>query len=291
LKPTAFNYHRPESIDSVLALLDRYAGNARIIAGGQSLAPALNMRLAQPVHLIDVNDLDEIGLIREVDGHLEIGALARHRDIEHSPLVRQRCPLLAHCAQTIGHYAIRSRGTIGGSLAQADPAAQFVLAGLALDAKLMLISQGGSRMVVARDFITGPMSTCIAPNELICTVLVPAQGDSERWAYQAFCRRRGDYAIVAVAVTITVSNARIARLRIAVSGAAESTIRLHAIEDQLAGQPLEADTPTRIAALCAAGVEPIGSDDASPDYRRALVRALVERALQRTLGDSGGDLH
>lgn len=291
MKPAPFNYHRPDSIESALALLDQYAGEARIIAGGQSLAPTLNMRLAQPAHLIDVNDLDELGLIREVDAHLEIGALARHRDIEHSPLVRRRCPLLADCAQTIGHYAIRTRGTMGGSLAQADPAAQFVLAILALDARLVLMSRRGSREVSAQDFITGPMSTCMLPDELLCTVRIPSQDESERWAYQAFCRRQGDYAIVAVAVTITVTDARISRLRLALSGAAESTIRLHAIEGEFAGQLLEADTPARIAARCAAAVEPVESDDASPEYRRALVGTLVERALRRALSDTTGELH
>ncbi len=291
MKPAAFSYHRPESIESALALLGRYAAEARIIAGGQSLAPALNMRLAQPAHLIDINDLDELGLIRESDGHLEIGALARHRDIERSLLVRQRCPLLARCAQTIGHYAIRARGTIGGSLAQADPAAQFVLASLALDARLVLNRQGVSRELAVADFITGPMSTCIAPDELLCTVLIPASDASERWAYEAFSRRQGDYAIVAVALTLNVAQGRIARLRIAVSGAAESVLRLHTIETQVAGQPLDADTPARIAALCVAGVEPVGSDDASPDYQRSLVRTLVERALRNALVDSVGGLH
>jgi carbon-monoxide dehydrogenase medium subunit len=291
LKPAAFNYHRPDSIESALALLDRYAGEARLIAGGQSLAPTMNMRLAQPAHLIDINDLDELGLIREADGHLEIGALARHREIERSPLVRRFCPLLAHCAQTIGHYAIRARGTIGGSLAQADPAAQFVLASLALDARLVLIRQGGARGIAAREFITGPMSTCIAPDELIAMLIIPSQASPERWAYEAFSRRQGDYALVAVAVRIALAHARIARLTIAISGAAEVAIRMGAIEAQVTGQALEADTPARIAALCAAGVEPVASDEASSEYRRALVGTLVERALRRALDHSTGELH
>lgn len=291
MKPATFNYHRPESIDSVLALLDQYAGEARIIAGGQSLAPALNMRLAQPAHLIDLNDLDELGLIREVDGHLDIGALARHREIAQSPLVRRYCPLLAHCAQTIGHYVIRTRGTIGGSLAQADPAAQFVLAGLALDARLVLTSSKSKREVAAQDFITGPMITCITPYELITAILVPGQEASERWAYEAFSRRHGDYAIVAVALTIMVFEARIARLRIAVSGAGELAMRLRATEEEFTGQSLQADTPARIAERCVAEVAPVESDDASPEYRRALVGTLTERALRRALGVSAGGLH
>jgi carbon-monoxide dehydrogenase medium subunit len=283
LKPAAFSYHRPESVESALALLARHGGEARVLAGGQSLAPLLNMRLAQTEHLIDINDLDELGLIRDKGTHLEIGALARHREIEQSPLVRRRCPLLARCAGTIGHYAIRSRGSIGGSLAQADPAAQFVLASLLLDAQMLLLRHSGSRRVSAQEFITGPMQTCLAPDELLASVIVPAQPDGEHSAYQAFSRRHGDYAIVAVGLTLRLAQACIARIRIALSGAAETVVRLQELEERLTGQTLDSRLPERIARLCADSVSPVEGEGASADYRRALVGTLVERAVREAI--------
>lgn len=256
-----------------------------MLAGGQSLAPTLNMRLAQPAHLIDINDLDELGLIRDQITHLEIGALARHHQIERSPTVRQRTPLLARCAGTIGHYAIRSRGTIGGSLAQADPAAQFVLASLLLDAEMLLTRRSGSRRVSARDFITGPMSTDLAPDELLTEIRLPAQGANERSSYQAFCRRQGDYAIVAVGLCVGINQSRIERIRIALSGAAETVVRLETVESHWTGLIATSSLPGRLARDCAAAVSPIAGDGASAEYRRALVGTLVERAVEEVLHD------
>jgi len=287
VKPAAFAYERPSSIEAVLALLAQHGSRARLLAGGQSLAPMLNMRLAQPGVLIDLNDLDEMALIRDCGDGLEIGALARHREIERSARVLARCPFLSQVAPTIGHYAIRQRGTIGGSLAQADPAAQFVLAILLLDARLELISAAHARWVSAERFITGPMTTCIEPDELLTRIHFPAQAEDERCAYQALAQRHGDYAIVAAGVTLRIQDRRLIALRIALSGAADSPIRMTEIEAAFQGHASTPQTASQIAEHCMRAVSPADSDGIDGDYRRALVGVLVERALIQAMGQSG----
>lgn len=286
MKPATFAYERPNSVQAVLALLAEHGSHARLLAGGQSLAPMLNMRLAQPERLIDLNDLEELALIRECDDRLEIGALARHRDIEHSTLVQRRCPFLSQVARTIGHYAIRQRGTIGGSLAQADPAAQFVLAIVLLDAQLELVRTARARWVRAQDFITGPMTTCIEPDELLTRIHFPTQSEGERSAYQALAQRHGDYALVAAGVTLRIQDRRLTELRIALSGAADSPLRMTDIEATFEGLACTPEAPRQIAARCQQAVSPADSDGIDGEYRRALVGVLVERALEQAIGSS-----
>ena len=194
MKPAAFEYLRPASLAEALGQLARGGEGAKLIAGGQSLGPMMNMRLAQPRQLVDLNDLTELSYAREQGGWVEVGALTRHYQVAESPVVRELCPLLAQAAQTIGHYAIRQRGTLGGSLAHADPAAQFVLAAITLGARLKLVREGGQREVAAADFFLGPMTTALAPGELLLSTLWPKVRAGEGAALRLFNRRRGDYA-------------------------------------------------------------------------------------------------
>jgi carbon-monoxide dehydrogenase medium subunit len=208
LKPAAFAYHRPDSIEEALRQLVACGSSAKVLAGGQSLGPMMNMRLASPSDLIDLNDLTDLAYVRAVGDMLEIGALTRHVQLAASPLVRERCPLLAAAAGTIGHYAIRERGTLGGSLAHADPAAQLPLVAVTLGAQIELVSSRASRVVAAVDFFQSVMSTALAPDEIIRCVRFPVKQQHEGASYQIFNRRHGDYAIVAASACVVLESPR-----------------------------------------------------------------------------------
>ena len=202
MKPGKFSYEAPRTLDEALHSLATWHDNAKIIAGGQSLAPMLNMRLARPDHLIDINRLTELGRIVVDGGQLTIGAMARHAQLARDALVKRHAPMLAHAAETIGHYAIRQRGTIGGSLAHADPAAQLPLATLALDAEFALRSAAGTRTLSAGEFFLSVFTTALEPDELLAAIHVPVARPREGWGFRLFNRRAGDFAIVAVAATV-----------------------------------------------------------------------------------------
>ena len=201
MKPAPFRYHRPQSLGEALALLTEFGADAKLIAGGQSLGPMMNMRLAQPAELIDVNALPGLDGIRTHPDSLEIGALARHHAVATSPVVRKYCPLVAEAAQTIGHYAIRSRGTLGGSLAHADPAAQLPLVAATLGAEIAVAGPRGERRIGAGEFFVSFMTTALEPDEILVSVRFPKAAPGERHAYLQFSRRQGDFALVAVAAT------------------------------------------------------------------------------------------
>ncbi len=203
MKPAAFTYLRPVSIDDALRQLAELGPQAKVIAGGQSLGPMMNMRLARPAQLIDLNDLTELAYVREAGDWIRVGALTRHYQIAESALVRRHCPLLSQAAQTIGHYAIRQRGTIGGSLAHADPAAQLPLIAVTLGARFNLMRRASRRQVDAGDFFVSAMTTSLAPDELIESIDFPKALAGEAASFRMFNRRHGDYAIVAVAATVT----------------------------------------------------------------------------------------
>lgn len=288
MKPAAFSYHRPASIDEALALLADPGADAKLLAGGQSLGPMMNMRLASPAQLIDLNDLAEMAYVRLTAEGLEIGALTRHHQVAESPLVWQHCALLAQAARTIGHYAIRQRGTLGGSLAHADPAAQHALVAVTLGARLTLVRRGGRRVVDASEFFQSAMTTALAPDEMILSVTYPCLQPGEASAFHLFNRRHGDFAIVAVAATLAVRDARVAQLRIGVGGAGPVPQRLDVLS-----KPFERQAPTPAwqaqVALAASGVvQPEEHPRLPAVYRKELTEALVARALadcvQRTEG-------
>ena len=220
MKPAAFRYHRPATLDAALALLAEHGDAAKAIAGGQSLVPMMNLRLAQPAELVDLGDVAGLEGIRESGGWLEIGARTRHQVVADDERVRARCPLLAEAAGGIGHYAIRQRGTIGGSLAHADPAAQLPLVAVTLGAEIEIASQRGRRRLPAADFFVSVMTTALEPDELIVGVRFPVAVATEGQAFRLFNRRSGDYAIVSVAASLQLRAGRVERLRLGV-GAVE----------------------------------------------------------------------
>ncbi|MDB5764248.1 MAG: hypothetical protein JWQ21_3243 [Herminiimonas sp.] len=282
MKPAAFSYHRPTSLDEALTQLAQ-SDNAKVIAGGQSLGPMLNMRLAAPAALVDLNDLTELAYIRDAGDMLEIGGLTRHYQVEESELVRNCCPLLAQAARTIGHYAIRQRGTLGGSLAHADPAAQLALIAVTLDAQIDIVSVRGQRTVPARDFFVAVMATALEPDEVIRSVQFPKAALQEGEAFRLFNRRHGDFAIVAVAATVALREGRAASLRLGLSGIGPVPVAYDALASQFAGRIPDRAWIDRLARAVRDAIAPEDDARISAVYRKELTETLVQRAVARAL--------
>lgn len=283
MKPAAFSYLRPASIEEALAQLAGGAGAAKLIAGGQSLGPMMNMRLATPSQLIDLNDLTELAYVRDRGDWLEIGALTRHCEIAASPLVQRHCPLLAQAAETIGHYAIRQRGTLGGSLAHADPAAQLALVAVTLGARLKLVQASSERSVAAGDFFLSAMTTALEPDELIASVRFPKMAAREAAAFRMFNRRHGDYAIVAAAVTVAVEGGKAQRVRLGLGGVAPMPRCFDDVALPFLGRTPDAGWVASLAAAASRAVDPEDDPRISALYRKELTETLVARALDRAI--------
>jgi carbon-monoxide dehydrogenase medium subunit len=283
VKPAAFDYLRPSSIEEALEQLTRPGPGAKVIAGGQSLGPMMNMRLAAPAQLVDLNDLTELSYIREAGDWIEIGALTRHYQVAQSRLVRQFCPLLGQAAQTIGHYAIRQRGTMGGSLAHADPAAQLALVAITLGARLKLVRTATHRWVDAADFFQSAMTTVLAPDELVLSVQFPKAAAHEAASFRMFNRRHGDYAIVAVAATVALAGDQVSALRLGVSGVAPMPVALREVAQTFCGRVPDEPWVSQLAAAARDAVSPEDDGRISALYRRELTEALVANALGHAL--------
>jgi carbon-monoxide dehydrogenase medium subunit len=277
MKAAAFGYVRAFSVEEAVEALAE--DNAQVLAGGQSLVPMLNMRLAKPAVVIDINRVPELSYLRRDNGNLVIGALTRHRAIETSPLVSQDMPLLAEALRYVGHVSIRNRGTIGGSLAHADPAAELPAVCVALDASLLVQGSRGVREIAARDFFLGPHRTALEPAELLISVRVPVLPDGTGFAVQELSFRGRDLALVAVFAAVTVDSAGICSgARIAVAGAGPTPIRATAVEQALVGQvPTESVIAAAVAAL---SVDPPDSIHAPASYRRDMAAVLARRAIR-----------
>jgi aerobic carbon-monoxide dehydrogenase medium subunit len=280
MKPAAFVYHAPQSLDEALALLALHREEARPLAGGQSLVPMMNMRIARPEHLIDINGIAELSSIRETGGGIEIGALVRHRAVERSELLLRTCPVLPAVAATIGHHAIRERGTVGGSLALGDPAAQWPLLAVLLEARLELAGESGRRSIAARDFFQGVFATALAPDELVTAVIFPPLARGEGWGHRTFARRHGDFAIVAAAATLTLApESSVARLRLALSGLSDTPVALGDLAAAQRGRTADATWMREVAAAVASSLQPAADLQASAEFRRDLAAVLMEDAL------------
>jgi carbon-monoxide dehydrogenase medium subunit len=280
VKPPRFEYHRAGSVDEVVALLSEHADEAKVLAGGQSLVPLLSLRLARPAHLIDLNRVADLATIENGNG-LTVAAMVRHRAIERSDVVATANPLLAHAVRFIGHGAIRNRGTIGGSIAHADPAAELPAVLLALDGEVQARSARGIRTVAAAGLFKGFLTTSLEPDELLTAVRVPALPPGTGWSFQEFSRRSGDFAIVGVAATVRLDgNGKVGEARLAFSGVDQVPVRAAAAEALLAGAS-PSDDVWKSAAHAAAGPLEPGSDiHGSAAYRKHLAAVLAERALR-----------
>lgn len=293
MKPPPFEYHDPETIDEALDLLAGYGDEAKILAGGQSLVPILNFRLARPAALIDINRLPLAGIERR-DGVLRIGALTRHIEVERSALVGAACPVLAAAVPRIGHRQIRNRGTFGGSLAHADPAAELPLIVTLLDADIRTIRPaGGTGSYRPADFFLGYLTTVLAADEIVVEIRLPALAARTGWAFAEVSPRAGDFALVAAAATLDLTPERtVAGLRLALGGASPAPVRLSEVEAVAHGRPLDARLLDDLAGIARAAVDPEADIHASAEYRRdvaaTLVRRVVSQAAGRAEGGSGG---
>jgi aerobic carbon-monoxide dehydrogenase medium subunit len=285
VKPAKFEYHAPATLHEAIALLARYDGDAKVLAGGQSLVPLLNFRLARPAALVDLNRITSLAYIREHDGQLRFGAMTRQRTIEFSPIVAQRLPLLREATRWVGHLPIRSRGTIGGSIAHADPSAEYPAVLTALEGEVVARGPKGERTLSPAALFETYLTTTLAADEILTEVRLPATPEGAGWAFEEFARRHGDFAIVGVAAAVWRAGGRLT-VRLATAGAGATPRRLRACEEIVEADGLGD------AAIEAAGrraselVEPDSDIHASADYRRHLAGVLTERALKRAAARS-----
>jgi aerobic carbon-monoxide dehydrogenase medium subunit len=277
-----FDYHAPTTLPEALSLLGSLGEDAKVLAGGQSLVPMLTLRLVRPAAVVDIHGLDELRGVRRDGGTLEIGALVRHRSLERGEGPLADCPLLAEAAALIGNVRVRAMGTIGGSLAHADPAAELPAVVRVLDGTLVARGPDGERTIPAAEFFTSMLTTALRPGELLTAVRLGLPAGRTGYAVEEFTRRAGDFAIVAAFAVVELDGGgRISRARVAVAGAGPVPARLAAAEAALAGLEPSEDAFRRALADHDLEIEPESDVHASADYRRHLARVLARRALVR----------
>ena len=289
MKPAPFDYFDPRTIEEAVSLLQQHEGEAKILAGGQSLMPLLNMRLARPSALIDLNRVDGLDYIREDDGWIAIGALTRQRAIERSELIKARQPLLHTATRFIAHPQIRNRGTIGGSLAHADPAAEYPAVALALDAELVAAGPNGARTIHAADFFVTYLTTALEPSDILTEVRLPVLPGRTGWSFTEVSRRHGDFALAGVAATLTLDDDnRCSAARIALFGVGSKPMRAQAAEELLIGEQPGEQLVAEAALRASEQIEaPLSDVHASAEYRRHLARVLTRRALAEAVARAG----
>jgi aerobic carbon-monoxide dehydrogenase medium subunit len=288
VKPVRFDYHAPVTVEDAIVLLTRYGGDAKLLAGGQSLMPLMNFRLARPAALIDLNAVASLSYIRDDNGQVCFGSMTRQRAIEFSPVVRRRLPLLAEATSLVGHLPIRTRGTIGGSLAHADPSAEYPAALTALDGAVVARGPRGERTLRASELFRGYLATSLAPDEVLVEVRFPAMPDGTGYAFEEFNRRSGDFAIVGIAAMLVGEGRRCTAARVATAGVGPAPARLRPVEEILERDGLSDAAIEAAARRAAELVEPDSDIHASADYRRNLTRVLTGRALRRAVTRLGG---
>jgi len=270
--PAPFEYHRPKSLAEAVALLKQHGEDAKVLAGGHSLIPAMKLRLARPSVVVDIGRLSELDYIREEGGRIAIGATVTHRSIEVSPLLRDRCPLLPDTAVHIGDVQVRNKGTIGGSLVHADPAADWPAAVLALDAEFSIAGPAGVRTVPASQFFVGLMQSAVQSGEVLCEMRVPPTGPSV--AYVKTEQKASGFALAGAAAIVGADG-----IRVGITGVAAKAYRAAAVEQALAGKTLSAATIAEAAAHAADGMELLSDIHADAAYRAQLARVNTARAL------------
>lgn len=283
MKPAAFEYVVANSIEQAVAALAHAGGEAKILAGGQSLVPMLNFRLLRPAILVDINRIPELAFIEDAGEIVKIGALTRHYQLETSPVIAKHFPVVS-CAMThVAHLAIRNRGTIGGSLSHADPAAELPMMVMLLGAKLHTVSGRGRRAIEAHDFFRDALTVDLAEDELLTEIHVPKLLPHTGWGFEEVARRAGDFALAAVAATVTLSGGAMKEARIALTGVGPTPVRASEAEALLVGQKPEAKLMGRAIEAVRAAIRPETDLHASSDYRRQLAGALAKRALAAAL--------
>ena len=280
-----FEYAAPETLEDALALLHEHRDEAKVLAGGQSLVPLLNYRLARPRVVVDINGLPLDG-VRVDDGRLRLGALVRHHQLEESDTIARHCPVLREAARLIGNVRVRTLGTLGGSLAHADPAAELPAVMMALDARLTVASASGRRSIAVCDFITGPLTTALASDEIVTEVEIPTP-PARGFAVEELARRAGDFGLVVVVALVRVDRSgRVADVRLALGGVADRPVRAAAAEETLLGEEPTAAVLAGAAEIARERLDPPSDAFASGPYRRLLAGVLGRRALARAVADA-----
>ena len=280
MKPPRFEYFAPRTLDEALGLFAGHGDRAKLLAGGQSLIPLLNFRLAHPEALIDLNRIPDLAYIRADDGGVAMGALTRQHAVERSDAVRTSVPIVAEACRLIGHLPIRHRGTIGGNLAHADPASELPAVMLALEAQLTVASAKGTRTLPADRFFVGPLSTALQTGEMLTEIRLPGLPPRTGGAFVEMARRAGDYALVGVAALVTLDGSgRCRRARVALCGVGPTPIRAGAAEDALVGQTPDGAALDEAAARAAAATSPPSDLHGSADFRRKLARHFARLAI------------
>jgi aerobic carbon-monoxide dehydrogenase medium subunit len=281
MKLPAFEYACPATLAEAVALLASRDGDAKALAGGQSLVPMMAFRIASPALLVDLRKLADLRRIEIAEDGVRLGAMTRWRDIEDDARLTTAHPLLKAAIAHVAHYQIRNRGTVGGSMAHADPAAEMPGIAVACDAEIAVVGLAGSRVIRADDFFIAPLITALADDEIIVEIRLPAWPAKRRWGFQEFSRRRGDFAMAAAAVFYDVDDAGTAHnAHIGVIGVGDRPLRLAAAEAEINGKPVDLAASERAGAAAAAAVNPQDDIHASGAYRRSLAGTMVERALQ-----------
>lgn len=287
MKPPPFSYYTPASVQEAVALLGSL-DNARVLAGGQSLLPMLNMRFATPDHVIDINRIPELSGIAIRDGEVVIGAMTRQRDLEFSPLIREHLPLMSEALQFVGHRQTRNRGTIGGSLCHLDPAAELPCIAAAYDAVVDVVSDSGRREISFAEFPLGYLTPSLEPGEMVQAIRFPLWPTHSSASFVEFARRHGDFAIVSAGALVAMdADGAVARISLTLGGVGSGPLRMHDVESALIGKPLDVQAIKNAADACGA----IDIDDdpyTPPHYRKHLCRTLVSRALEAAASRAKG---
>jgi aerobic carbon-monoxide dehydrogenase medium subunit len=285
MKPAPFEYFAPRELDAALDLLAEHGEEGKVLAGGQSLVPAMNFRLARPKSLVDINRIESLDYVREADATLHIGALARHARFEAPVASGALGVLLPRVARHIAHLPIRVRGTFAGSLAHADPASEWCLLATTLDAELVAARRGGTRVLKAEQFFLGALTTALAADELLTEIRLPLLGEEWQAGFVEFSRRTGDFALAMCAALLHFEDGRVAAARIGVGGASDRPLRCAAAETILLGGDGGGAAARAAANAAAQAIEhPLEDLHADAEYRRDLVRAMVERAVAQACG-------
>ena len=292
MKPAPFEYHAPNSIEQALELMRNHGDEAKILAGGQSLVPAMNFRVVQPSVLVDINRVPELGYIREDGGLLRVGAMTRERQLEFDPLIAKRTPLLAEALPFIAHPQIRNRGTIGGSLVNADPAAELPVLMLALNARLKARKVTGERWIEANDFFVGMFTTALDADEMLVEIELPFMPERTGWSFMEVSPRAGDYALMGVAALVTLDEGgKCRRAKLVYLNAGDGPVDAKEAAGLLEGEMVD---EKRIESAAGHGsdseITPFGNVHTSPEFQRHLANVLTKKALAQALRRAGENL-
>lgn len=281
--PAPFDYSAPMSVDEAIRLLQQHGEDAKLLAGGHSLLPLMKLRLATPGYLVDLGKIRDLVYIRDAGDHVSIGSMTTYSALESSSLLRERLPLLAQAASLVGDMQVRNRGTIGGSLAHADPASDMPAVVMALGAEVVAHGPGGERVIAAGDLFQHVWTTTLQPDEVVTEIRIPFGQGLPAHDYQKFRLRSSDWAVVGVAVSLTRRNGDLDRASVVLTNVGTTPVRAVGVERALQGQPATAEVTAAAAEHASEGLEPSPELKASPDYKRHLARVLTRRALDAAL--------